>query len=129
VIIRLNSFVSGRHANSEPDTTGTYLTDLGSTNGTVVTGRNWLRTRATSAERRRNSTRKGRFTFVLAVSAENEPAPESEEPFASEQDKELTLSDAYNPRQLGDTAGYESEPQLNSTAKFNRNDWCALARV
>ncbi len=38
VVVPQDTFVSGRHAEILTNSTGTYLTDLGSTNGTVVNG-------------------------------------------------------------------------------------------
>lgn len=38
IVITNNSYISGRHAQIETDETGTYLTDLESTNGTFVNG-------------------------------------------------------------------------------------------
>ena len=38
IVIPQDTFVSGRHAEIVTDNSGTYLTDLGSTNGTVVNG-------------------------------------------------------------------------------------------
>ena len=38
VVINGDSFVSGRHAEIATDNTGSYLADLGSTNGTVING-------------------------------------------------------------------------------------------
>ena len=42
ITITNDSYVSGRHAEILTDNTGTYLTDLGSTNGTVVNGERLL---------------------------------------------------------------------------------------
>ena len=38
IVVPQDTFVSGRHAELVTGPTGTYLTDLGSTNGTVVNG-------------------------------------------------------------------------------------------
>ena len=38
IVVPQDTFVSGRHAELVTDNSGTYLTDLGSTNGTVVNG-------------------------------------------------------------------------------------------
>ena len=38
IVVPQDTFVSGRHAEIVTDNSGTYLTDLGSTNGTVVNG-------------------------------------------------------------------------------------------
>jgi pSer/pThr/pTyr-binding forkhead associated (FHA) protein len=38
IVISNDAYISGRHAQIETDTTGTYLTDVGSTNGSSVNG-------------------------------------------------------------------------------------------
>ena len=38
IVISNDAYISGRHAQIETDNTGTYLTDVGSTNGTSVNG-------------------------------------------------------------------------------------------
>lgn len=83
IVISNDAYISGRHAQLETDNTGTYLTDVGSTNGTSVNGQ-----KLTAGERQLllegDEVQLGQTTYAFALDYETAPSvpitPIAEEP-------------------------------------------------